>query len=156
MIEQESKRQRIETTQETTIIDENDAVVKYLPKRIIRPKKTVVSLTRMTPSLIPYEMVWVHIRGYPIWPAIIEQETKQGKYDIHFFGDYTTATVTKHRIFHYLDGYKDYIKMKPSELLTKAVDESKIFIFEETKPTACYICEMIKLKRAKRAEIVFE
>lgn len=102
----------------------------------------------MPPALRQLEMVWAYVRGSPYWPGIIEAELPDGKYKIHFFGDYTTCNVNKSKIKHFLEGFNDYSKMKkPTNLLIKAVEESKIFLFEAQKPHRCYICQMLDLRK---------
>lgn len=136
------------------IISKNDNEVMNQPKSLIKPaknrksRKFVANIVTMMPTLEIYEIVWCRIRGYPTWPGVIEEHTSDGKYLNHFFGDFTRAKVTKSKIYHYLDGYVNYTKIKPSAMLVKSVTESQMFLFEENKPTKCYICEMMKLKKA--------
>lgn len=82
-------------------------------------------------------MVWAHVRG---------EETKTGRYRIHFFGDYSTSEVTKGKIMHLLEGFDKFTTMvKPSILLCKAIEEAKYFIFDKVR-SSCPICKMLKSK----------
>lgn len=150
------RQNKAQDTPYTTNIDENvtrmpddekkNITIFFLPKR----RKTVLSIVSIAPALIKYEIVWAHVRGYPLWPGVIQEETPKGKYKIHFFGDYSTSELTKNKIKPYLDGYKQFMTIKPSQLLVKAVEESKMFLFEENRPTSCYICQMFEMKRAEK------
>lgn len=44
--------------------------------------------------------------------------------------------------------------VKPTKLLIKAVEESKMFLFEESEPTNCYICDMFKMKHEMLNETI--
>lgn len=118
------------------IISKNDNEVMNQPKSLIKParnrksRKFVANIVSMMPTLEIYEIVWCRIRGYPTWPGVIEEHTSDGKYLIHFFGDFTRAKVTKSKIYYYLDGYVNYTKIKPSAMLVKTVTESQMFLFE--------------------------
>lgn len=42
-----------------------------------------------------HDLVWAHVRGFAYWPGVIEEELTNGKYRIHFFGDYSRADITR-------------------------------------------------------------
>lgn len=112
-----------------------------------RRKSTLKTSTlSLKPSLYKYELVWAHVKGYPIWPGIIEDELPNGKYRIHFFGDYSRSDVNKTKIMHLMEGFDHYTAMvEPSTLLLKAMHECKLFVFEQNRKT-CPICEVFKMK----------
>lgn len=109
-------------------------------------RKFVSSIICLKPSLRKYEMIWAHIKGYPNWPGIIEEETPKGKYRIHFFGDYTTSEVTKNKIMHLMEGFNKFTTVvAPTAQLTKAITEARYFVFDQNRNT-CPICDMLLLK----------
>lgn len=109
-------------------------------------KSLLSSLFPLKPALKQYEMVWVHISSFPNWPGIIEEETKMGKYSIHFFGDYTRSVVTKGKIMHLMKGFNHFSTVeKPSALLCKAIKEAQFFILD-TDRASCPICDMLNIK----------
>lgn len=134
--DQPNKRRRVEATKPRS------------PQRKSKKATGKVAATALClkPALRQYEMVWAHIKGFRNWPGIIEHETPKGKYKIHFFGDYSTSEVSKNKIMHLLEGFKDYATAKkPTALLYKAITEAQMFILDNDR-TACPICEMFKLK----------
>lgn len=40
-----------------------------------------------------YELHWVKLRGFSMWPAIVEEVVGVNRFIVHFFGDYTRSTV---------------------------------------------------------------
>lgn len=114
-------------------------------KRIRQIRKCSMLLC-LPPSLRPYEMVWAHIKGYPFWPGIIEEETPKGRYKIHFFGDYTSCDVTKNKIMHMMEGFNKFSTVEVRNIsLNKAINEAKYFVLEPNRET-CPICDMLLLK----------
>lgn len=78
-------------------------------------------------------MIWAHVRGYPNWPGIIKSETPNGKYVIHFFGDYTRSELTKSKIMHLMEGFNQFATSKPSIQLKKAINEAKLFVMDQNR-----------------------
>lgn len=114
-------------------------------------RKIVSNVLTMQPSLQRNEMVWAYVRGFQYYPGILEDETPDGKYIIHFFGDYSRANVHKKNIKHFMEGYLKYSEQKNApKLLFKAVEESKIFLFS-SRPHRCYICHMLEIKKSFNA-----
>lgn len=111
------------------------SVPKRKPKSAQKNRKKIASTAlSLRPSLQEYEMVWAHIKGFRNWPGIIEDETPKGKYKIHFFGDYTTSEVSKNKIMHLLEGFKDYASIdNPTTTLYKAITEAQMFILEQNR-----------------------
>lgn len=133
-------------------IPKNEVMITASPARRQRrgnkSRKMVANILTLQPSYRNFELVWAHLRGYPLWPAIIEDECLNGKYTIHFFGDHTRATVTKSKIFHSFEGFSRYTKLNSTNtLLHKAVREMHLFIFEKDKLQSCCICDLLKMKR---------
>lgn len=115
-------------------------------RRQKQTKKIAATALMLKPALQKFEMVWAHIKGFRNWPGIIEGETPKGKYKIHFFGDYTTSEVSKSKIMHLLEGFKDYVVMtKPTPLLVKAITEAQIFVLDKERQE-CPICKMLLMK----------
>lgn len=112
--------------------------------QIKKSKTARLKRTRVASTAL-FEMVWAYIRGYRNWPGIIEAETPKGRYKIHFFGDYTTSEVSKNKIMHLLEGFKDYSPADSTTLLYKAISEAQLFILDKNR-TECPICQMMKLK----------
>lgn len=117
-------------------------------KRKQQKQLKIVPATAMMlkPLLQKFEMVWAHVKGFKNWPGIIEEETSNGRYRIHFFGDYSTSTVTKNKIMHVLEGFRNYESVeKPTLLLIKAITEAQMFVLDQSL-TECPICKMEKIK----------
>lgn len=113
-----------------------------------RSRKVVMTVISMPPALDKYELVWARVRGFPFWPGIIEEETKRGKYNIHFFGDYSKSEVTKSRILHFFEGFRSYSEHeRPTKQLHRAVEEAKYLLFMENRSNSCFICDMLANKR---------
>lgn len=129
-------------------VRKSTARAKEIQKRKPRQMKKVASTALcLKPTLQKYEMVWAHVKGFRNWPGIIEGETKSGKYKIHFFGDYSSSDVSKNKIMHLLEGFKDYaVADRPTPLLKKAITEAQMFILDKNVRTTCPICDMLKLK----------
>lgn len=106
------------------------------------------SILCLQPALVKYELVWAHIRGYANWPGIIEKETPKGKYQIHFFGDYSRADVSRAKIMHLMEGFAKFSTMaKPTALLLKPIKEAQYSVFDQNR-TSCPICDMLLEKRS--------
>lgn len=151
----ESKKMANASVQNLAIVSKHRATKATSSNRSTRKqrRKIVSSVLTMMPSLQKFEMVWAYVRGSPFWPGIVEGEMADGKYNIHFFGDYTTYKVHKSKIKHFYEGFTDYSKLtKIPKLLQKAVEESKIFIFEKNRPQQCFICQMLELKSSLHAQ----
>lgn len=111
-------------------------------------KKIPSTALCLKPALRKFEMVWAHVKGYRNWPGIIEGETPNGQFTIHFFGDFSRSNVSKHKIMHLLEGFKDYANIeKPTALLVRAITEAQMFILDQNRKT-CPICELQKLKQS--------
>lgn len=120
---------------------------KRKPKNV---KKIASTAMMLRPALRKNEMVWAHIKGFRNWPGIIEGEQPNGKYTIHFFGDYSTSDVSKSKIMHLMEGFKDYANAKkPTALLLKAITEAQMFILDKNQ-TECPICKMMEVKKTLR------
>lgn len=90
-------------------------------------------------------MIWGYVRGSSYWPGVIEGETPKGKYNIHFFGDYTNYDLPKSKIMHIMEGF-NRMSTERNGNLNKAILEAKMFVFDQNRQT-CAICEMLKLKK---------
>lgn len=97
-------------------------------------------------SIEKYNLYWVKMRGYTSWPAIVE-EVFGNRFNIHFFGDYTKASVYRNSILHsFSDGfniYKDANKVNMN--LNKAVTEASLHFsrINNTKQKSCCICDFL-------------
>lgn len=106
--------------------------------------------TRATNALMPTihtnELVWAYIRGYPSWPGVVEEILENGRYKIHFFGDYTRATVTRRCIMNYFEGFQQFSSNFGNIKLRKAVEEAKFFLLGCDAIDECYVCKILKYK----------
>lgn len=117
----------------------------------MRERKMVTNILTLQPAYEKFEMVWAHIRGFPLWPGIIETELPNGKYTIHFFGDYTKSDVTKIKIMHFFEGFRLYSNLNSAgPKLYKTVKETQIFLFEKERAQYCFICKMMEMKKKNR------
>lgn len=123
----------------------------HKPRRGVRGHKMTTSIVALRPSLTKHEMIWANVRGFSMWPGIIEDVLPNGKYNIHFFGDYTFSEVTKAKITHFLEGFTLYSKLNNrTKGLHKAVCESQLFLFEKQHSSSCFICKMLQIKHSMR------
>lgn len=108
-------------------------------------------LVSLPPALRQYELVWAKVKGYSLWPGIIEAETPKGRYRIHFFGDYSSCDVSKNKIVHMMEGFNTFLTVDiHNPKLNKAINEAKFFVFNE-KWTSCPICDMLLQKMGQNA-----
>lgn len=142
------KIRRIDTEATPTPLHPINKLQKKKEKTLRQNRKVVANIMTLKPALEKYEIVWAHIRGYALWPGIIEELCANGKYKIHFFGDYSISYVTKYKIVHYMEGFSSYSNYtKTNLLLHKAVRETQIFLFEREIPKCCYICKVLDMRR---------
>lgn len=100
-----NKKRRIEEKRDDTLAIRDRGEGRGKMRKSVRGRRTISSLVSLKPAPIKYEVVWAHVKGFPNWPGIIEEETPKGKYKIHFFGDYSTSDVGKNKIMHLLEGF---------------------------------------------------
>lgn len=77
------------------------------------------------------EVIWAKIRGYPGWPARIEQISgeKRLTYRVYWFNDYRTSTVFKSQIFKFHPNFEQYAKEFQSHIgLETAAREALIYL----------------------------
>lgn len=117
---------------------------KIVKKRKVIPKHQLALLT--PPDLSMYAICWIKVRGYKDWPGVIEN-FKNGKYDIHFFGDYTTARVNKSQITNFYEGFNLFNSTFDDILLQKAIQEACICLMGASSPSVCYVCSIIGSKK---------
>lgn len=117
------------------------------PERV--PAKKLAMLT--PPNLNQFSIVWVKVRGYKDWPGVIEAEIR-GRYRIHFFGDYTTFTVTRNKITNFYEGFGIFKHTFDDPKLKKAVQEACICMMSKTDkcPDYCSVCAIVKRTIVKR------
>lgn len=138
--EPSSKKQRTESSVQIAVRS-NIATKRRLAKM---PKPTPNALM---PPLKQYELVWAYIRGFPSWPAVIEKILPNGKFTVHFFGDYTRAEVARRNILNYFEGFNQFSCNFGNIKLQKAVEEAKFLLFEKPYPNECFVCKVLEYKR---------
>lgn len=137
-------------TKPKTSASRTNAVV--LPKRnnARRSKIRFPELAKRTPNaLMPMihknELVWAYIKGFPAWPGVVE-EVLAGRYSIHFFGDYTRATVTRRNIMNYYEGFEKFSSNFGNIKLHRAIEEAKYFLLGNDAADECWVCRITKMK----------
>lgn len=73
-----------------------------------RRVKQIIKTNALMPSLHLHQLIWAYIRGFPFWPGVIEKLLPNGKYRIHFFGDYSHADVTRRCILNFFEGFSQF------------------------------------------------
>lgn len=64
-------------------------------------RNTAVALNvKKTDRIDMYGLYWVKLRGFCVWPGIVEQILDKNRFVVHFFGDYSRSTV-HHNAFLY-------------------------------------------------------
>lgn len=114
-------------------------------RRVTRIPK--IPKNALAPTLHKNELVWAYIKGYPFWPGVIEEFLPNGKYLIHFFGDYSRGQVTRRFITNYFEGFNQFSSNFGNIKLKKAVDEAMFLIFEKHSTDECFVCKMLECKR---------
>lgn len=99
---------------------------KSVKTRKINRNRSKTSNALMQPFL-RFDLVWAHVRGYCYWPGVIEDILNNGRYRIHFFGDYSEQCVTRNKIVNYFDGFNQFGYNFNSTGLQKAVKEATFF-----------------------------
>lgn len=117
-------------------------------KRIPRPQNAIV------PAVHLNELVWGYVRGSPYWPGVVENILPNGKFMIHFFGDYSKYPLARHNIITYFDGFNQFYCNFGNLKLRKAVEEAKIFLFDKNHPKECYVCKMLELKEVYNHQLL--
>ena len=77
------------------------------------------------PDLSENAICWVKIRGFKDWPTVIER-CVNGSYEVHFFGDYTRATVGRAKITNFYEGFSLFRHTFDEPKLNKAIKEASI------------------------------
>lgn len=135
-----SKKQRTESSVQI-------AIRSNIPTRRRLVKMPKPTLNALMAPLKQYELVWAYIRGFPSWPAVIEKILPNGKFLVHFFGDYTRAEVARRNILNYFEGFNQFSCNFGNIKLQKAVEEAKFLLFERSYPTECFVCKVLECKR---------
>lgn len=107
--------------------------------------RKILSLVRQ-PQFKINEFVWAHVRGFAYWPGVIEEIEPKDKFTIHFFGDYTRATVGRNAISHFLEGFEQYSNNK-NRKLQKAVKEARILLLDKETIDECLVCKLLVLRK---------
>lgn len=126
------------------------------PKRTIRPikKRTKNKLNALMPSLHQNQLLWSYVRGFPYWPGVLERILPNGKFQVHFFGDYTRADVTRRCILDYYEGFGQFSCNFGNIKLQKAVEEAKYFLFGNNDTIECYVCKILEYNKKYNREIM--
>lgn len=93
------------------------------------------------------ELVWAYMKGYPSWPGVVESILPNGKFLIHFFGDYILGQVTRKNITNYFEGFNQFACNFGNIKLQKAVEEAKYFLLGNLSFEKCSVCEILEYKR---------
>lgn len=138
------QKQSLEQHVQIEIVTERPKSVLKRSKRLKMPR---VATNALMPTLYKLQLVWAYIKGYPRWPGVIEDFMPNGKYLIHFFGDYTRAEVTRRNIINYFDGFNEFACNFGNIRLRKAVEVAKYFLFGNDNTNQCFVCEILEFKR---------
>lgn len=98
-----------------------------------------------------HDLVWAYVRGFCHWPGVIEEVLPNGKYRIHFFGDYSRADVTRMKIVNFFEGFNKFSSNFGNLKLQKAVQEASFFLYDGGSKEVCYVCNVIGLRSEFRA-----
>lgn len=118
-------------------------------KKIKKMRQNKLSLIT-PPDLSLFAICWVKVRGFKDWPGVIESRNDKGQYIIHFFGDYTTTTVTKSKITNFFKGFSLFNKTFDAPLLKKAITEACICLTKNISPSSCVVCDIISYKELRK------
>lgn len=139
-----AKRQKLDqvlATEKLIAKKETNTKIRKLYKAP-KPKKNA-----LMPSYHKYELVWGYVKGYPSWPAVIEDVLPNGKYRLHFFGDYTKFDMARKNLTHFFEGFNLFSCNFGNLKLRKAVEEAKIFLLGgHNDMKDCFICSFLEFK----------
>lgn len=115
--------------------------------RKTKPKPNQLSSTLLVQQ---YQLYWVKIKGFSMWPAVVERSNGTDEYFVHYFGDYTTSTKLNRSCFLYNfeEGFVVFQTRPKSGInLIKAVKEASLFHLshkESRQPLiSCCICDYL-------------
>lgn len=98
-----------------------------------------------------YNLYWVKLRGFPMWPAIVEEIIGNNRFCIHFFGDYTTSIVYRNSfLYNFVDGmvaFNGEKKLSKNVKLCKSVKEASMHHIRfgtSKQQKSCSICDFLK------------
>lgn len=100
----------------------------------------------LMPPLHEHQLLWGYVRGFSFWPGVLENILPNGKYRIHFFGDYSRADLTRRCILDYFEGFSQFECNFGNIKLKKAVEEAKYFLFGDNNKNECYVCNILVQK----------
>lgn len=110
-------------------------------------------VSQNTLQIQQYNLYWVKLRGYCMWPAIVEGVTGANRFVVHFFGDYTRSTVYRNSLlYNFADGFVMFNNEQNASKnlkLCKSVNEASMFYarFVQSQPKlSCCICDFLKNK----------
>lgn len=111
-----------------------------------KPDKILELVECMT--LEQYQLYWVKIKGFKVWPGVFESKNGTSQFNFHFFGDYSKCSkVNRSNILaNFSDGFVKFEKIYKSDAkLTKAVKEASLFAIAQNKSRyalkSCCICD---------------
>lgn len=111
----------------------------------VQKKKKNLTITPQI-QIEQYKIYWVKIRGYCMWPSMVERQTDLNRYTVHFFGDYTRSTVNRNSfLYNFVDGFVLYETIKSNNVkLYKAVAETSMYyaqaVRSNCKIDSCAVC----------------
>lgn len=134
----------------------NDNIDQIVP----RPKQTIQQIkkrmAKVSRELMPVvhqnELVWSYVRGNPFWPGVVEHILPNGKFVIHFFGDYSRSSVTRRCFIDYFEGFSQFSCNFGNLKLRKAVEEAKYFLLGNYDRSNCYVCKVLSTRRTYHTE----
>ncbi|XP_055308530.1 uncharacterized protein LOC129572569 [Sitodiplosis mosellana] len=123
-----------------------DSVQPSKRKRKQTTAKTSQLSMILPPDLSKYAICWVKMKGFRDWPGVIE-DSNNGYYSIHFFGDYTTAKVHKNKLTNFYEGFSMFHHTFDSPKLYKAVQEASICLMGTANPSYCFVCSILNSRK---------
>lgn len=140
-----TRNQPTRTCKNTTIIEKISNNKTHVRKRTIKALKPKI-MNALMPSISKFELVWGYVKGFPSWPAVVEGIQPDGKYLLHFFGDYSRYALPRKHLTNYFEGFDLFSCNFGNMKLRKAVEEAKNFLLGNERTNDCFECKILEYK----------
>lgn len=146
-----NKRMRIDDGKKDELVSVKEKTQENEVQRKKKNAKSREKKVRQIPLITPpdvsmFAICWVKVRGFRDWPGVIEN-CVNGKYTIHFFGDYTRSTVTKKALTNFYEGFSLFSHTFEKPELSKAIKEACICLMKTPNPSTCLVCEIFSVRQ---------
>lgn len=129
---------------------QNEKIKSKDEKRSKKDGKTSQLVLQSTLEIRQFNLYWVKLRGFCMWPATVEEVIGSNRFIVHFFGDYTRSIVYRNSfLYKFNEGFVVFNgdqKMVKNVKLSKSVNEASMCYMRlvHSPPKSCCICDSVK------------